>query len=63
MTLIGRDGRYDLVLDGRAGDPPLLRGLRSPMSSAYSPLSPRSRPKTAPLSSIASFARRSDEPL
>ena len=28
VTLIGRDGRYDLVLDGRAGDVPLLRGLR-----------------------------------
>jgi precorrin-3B synthase len=28
VTLVGRNGRYDLVLDGRAGDPPLLRGLR-----------------------------------
>jgi precorrin-3B synthase len=26
-TLVGRDGRYDLVVDGRAGDPPKLRGL------------------------------------
>ena len=30
VTLIGRDGHYDLVLDGRAGDAPLLRGLRLP---------------------------------
>ncbi|MGA3302936.1 MAG: precorrin-3B synthase [Methylovirgula sp.] len=28
VTLIGREGRYDLVLDGRAGDAPLLHGLR-----------------------------------
>lgn len=27
VTLVGRDGAYDLVLDGRAGDEPLLRGL------------------------------------
>ena len=27
VTLIGRDGRYDLVRDGRPGDPPTLRGL------------------------------------
>ena len=26
-TLVGRDGRYDLVLDGRASDPAALRGL------------------------------------
>jgi precorrin-3B synthase len=30
VTLIGRDGAYDLVLDGRAGDKPLLRGLDLP---------------------------------
>jgi precorrin-3B synthase len=27
ITLIGRDGAYDLLFDGRAGDEPLLRGL------------------------------------
>ncbi len=27
ITAIGRDGRYDLVLDGRAGDAPMLRGV------------------------------------
>jgi hypothetical protein len=27
VTLIGPDGAYDLVLDGHAGDAPLLRGL------------------------------------
>lgn len=27
LTLVGRDGRYDLVRDGRAGDAPVLRGL------------------------------------
>ena len=27
VTLVGRDGRYDLVRDGRPGDPPLLRDL------------------------------------
>jgi precorrin-3B synthase len=27
VTLIGHDGAYDLVIDGRAGDPPILRGL------------------------------------
>lgn len=26
-TLVGRDGAYDLVRNGKAGDPPLLRGL------------------------------------
>jgi precorrin-3B synthase len=26
-TLVGRDGRYDLVIDGAAGDPPLREGL------------------------------------
>jgi precorrin-3B synthase len=25
--LVGREGRYDLVLDGRAGDRPILAGL------------------------------------
>lgn len=30
VTLIGRESAYDLVLDGRAGDPPLLRGLDPP---------------------------------
>lgn len=30
VTLIGRDGAYDLVLDGRAGDPAILRGLDMP---------------------------------
>jgi precorrin-3B synthase len=27
VTLVGREGRYDLVLDGRAADEPLLAGL------------------------------------
>jgi precorrin-3B synthase len=27
ITLIGRNGRYDLVRDGRAGDPPSMTGL------------------------------------
>ncbi len=27
ITLVGREGRYDLVRDGRPGDRPLLRGL------------------------------------
>ncbi len=27
LTLVGRDGGYDLVRDGRAGDEPVLRGL------------------------------------
>lgn len=27
LTLVGRDGRYDLVRDGRAGDPPVAHGL------------------------------------
>jgi len=27
VTLVGRDGRYDLVLGGRAGDPPAVGGL------------------------------------
>lgn len=27
LTLVGADGRYDLVLDGRAGDPPAASGL------------------------------------
>ncbi len=27
LTLVGRDGGYDLVRDGRAGDVPVLRGL------------------------------------
>jgi precorrin-3B synthase len=27
VTLVGREGRYDLVLDGRAGDRPILAGL------------------------------------
>lgn len=27
ITLVGRGGRYDLVRDGRAGDPPIRRGL------------------------------------
>ncbi len=27
LTLVGRDGRYDLVREGRAGDTPLRRGL------------------------------------
>ncbi len=27
LTLVGRDGRYDLVRNGRAGDPPERRGL------------------------------------
>ncbi len=27
VTLVGRDGCYDLVEDGRAGDPPVWRGL------------------------------------
>ena len=27
VTLVGRDGRYDLVRDGRPGDTPALRGL------------------------------------
>ena len=27
VTLVGRDGRYDLVRDGTAGDPPLRAGL------------------------------------
>ncbi|WP_419730011.1 precorrin-3B synthase [Lichenicola sp.] len=27
LTLVGRDGRYDLVLDGRAGDPAIRHGL------------------------------------
>jgi precorrin-3B synthase len=26
-TLVGRDGRYDLVIDGIAGDPPVREGL------------------------------------
>ncbi len=30
VTLIGRESAYDLVLDGRAGDAPLLRGLDLP---------------------------------
>jgi precorrin-3B synthase len=29
VTLVGREGRYDLVLDGRAGDTPTLVGLDS----------------------------------
>jgi precorrin-3B synthase len=29
VTLVGREGRYDLVLDGRAGDKPILAGLDS----------------------------------
>lgn len=31
VTLIGRDGGYDLVLDAGAGDQPLLRGLDMPV--------------------------------
>ena len=27
LTLVGRDGRFDLVKHGRAGDEPLQRGL------------------------------------
>ncbi len=27
VTLVGRDGRYDLVPDGRPGDPPMMIGL------------------------------------
>ncbi len=27
LTLVGRDGRYDLVRNGRAGDAPTLTGL------------------------------------
>ena len=27
LTIVGRNGRYDLVRDGHAGDLPVLRGL------------------------------------
>jgi precorrin-3B synthase len=42
VTLVGRDGRYDLVRDGRAGDRPLLRELdraaaRSALASLLEP--------------------------
>jgi len=34
VTLVGREGLYDLVLEGRAGDPPIRRGLSLQEASA-----------------------------
>lgn len=34
FTLVGHGGRYDLVRDGRAGDPPLRRGLTMAAAAA-----------------------------
>lgn len=34
LTLVGHDGRYDLVVDGRAGDTPLHRGLTLDMAAS-----------------------------
>ncbi|MGI4745691.1 MAG: precorrin-3B synthase [Janthinobacterium lividum] len=34
LTLVGHDGHYDLVIDGRAGDAPLHRGLTLDMAAS-----------------------------
>jgi precorrin-3B synthase len=35
LTLVGRDGLYDLVRDGAASDSPALRGLTLDETAAY----------------------------
>jgi precorrin-3B synthase len=34
LTLVGRDGRYDIVHHGRAGDPPVAAGVALPLEMA-----------------------------
>jgi precorrin-3B synthase len=44
LTLVGRDGRYDLVRDGKAGDPPARTGLSIAQVIAQLDTEQRSQP-------------------